>query len=71
MRLDIVQLPQPVHGVLADSLVTAGTGHIQAARAVEAASKTMRPDDQVESVDVLSFGEKLLLITVGNVSVIP
>ncbi len=39
--------------------VTAGAGHIQAGRAVEAAWKTMRPDDQVETIDLLSFGPPL------------
>jgi processive 1,2-diacylglycerol beta-glucosyltransferase len=35
--------------------VTAGEGHVQAARALEEAWKSLRPQDQVKTVDVLEF----------------
>jgi processive 1,2-diacylglycerol beta-glucosyltransferase len=35
--------------------VTAGAGHIQAAHALETAWKELRPDDQVQVLDLLSF----------------
>jgi processive 1,2-diacylglycerol beta-glucosyltransferase len=39
--------------------VTVGAGHIQAARAVEAAWKAIRPDDQVQTLDLLTFTSPL------------
>ena len=39
--------------------VTAGSGHLQAAAALEEAWRTLRPRDQVEKLDVLDFTSKL------------
>jgi processive 1,2-diacylglycerol beta-glucosyltransferase len=39
--------------------VTAGAGHLQAAAALEAAWRQMRPRDQVSKLDVLEFAPKL------------
>ncbi|MBI4346574.1 MAG: glycosyltransferase [Elusimicrobia bacterium] len=39
--------------------VTAGAGHVQAARALEEAWRRLRPDDSVENIDVLKYTPEL------------
>ena len=40
--------------------VTAGAGHLAAARALEESWKSLRPKDTVQTVDVLDYAPKLI-----------